>query len=55
MTAPSKNGSIVRIPFTKASACGNDFLLVDGSHTTGDLAALKTIVGEVRSMLLPRG
>jgi len=40
MTAPSKNGSIVRIPFTKASACGNDFLLVDGSHTTGDLAAL---------------
>lgn len=26
--------------FTKASACGNDFLLVDGGKATGDLAAL---------------
>ena len=29
-----------RIPFTKASACGNDFLLVEGAHASGDLAAL---------------
>ena len=29
-----------KIPFTKASACGNDFLLVDGVHVSGDLGAL---------------
>src|SRR6202521_5130001 len=29
-----------RIPFTKASACGNDFLIVDGAHASGDLGAL---------------
>jgi diaminopimelate epimerase len=29
-----------KIPFTKASACGNDFLLVEGAHAFGDLAAL---------------
>ncbi|MFI5059699.1 MAG: diaminopimelate epimerase [Candidatus Acidiferrales bacterium] len=29
-----------RIPFTKASACGNDFLMVDGAHASGDLSAL---------------
>jgi diaminopimelate epimerase len=29
-----------RIPFTKASACGNDFLLVEAAHAPGDLAAL---------------
>jgi diaminopimelate epimerase len=29
-----------RIPFTKASACGNDFLMVDGAHASGDLGAL---------------
>ena len=28
------------IPFTKASACGNDFLLVQGAHVSGDLGAL---------------
>jgi diaminopimelate epimerase len=28
------------IPFTKASACGNDFLMVEGSHAAGDLSAL---------------
>ena len=33
------------IPFTKASACGNDFLIVDGTHdggadAFGDLAAI---------------
>ena len=28
------------IPFTKASACGNDFLIVEGAHASGDLSAL---------------
>jgi diaminopimelate epimerase len=28
------------IPFTKASACGNDFLIVDGAEISGDLSAL---------------
>lgn len=28
------------IPFVKASACGNDFLIVDGAHATGDLSHL---------------
>lgn len=28
------------IPFVKASACGNDFLIIDGVHATGDLSAL---------------
>jgi diaminopimelate epimerase len=29
-----------RIPFTKASACGNDFLIVEAAHASGDLGAL---------------
>jgi diaminopimelate epimerase len=29
-----------RISFTKGSACGNDFLLVQGEHFSGDLSAL---------------
>lgn len=36
MSAPESRG----IPFTKASACGNDFLMIEGSHAFGDLAAL---------------
>jgi diaminopimelate epimerase len=28
------------IPFTKASACGNDFLVLEGAHASGDLGAL---------------
>ena len=28
------------IPFVKASACGNDFLIIDGVHATNDLGAL---------------
>jgi len=28
------------IPYVKASACGNDFLIVDGVHATVDMAAL---------------
>jgi diaminopimelate epimerase len=26
------------VPFTKASACGNDFLVIEGEHAPGDLA-----------------
>ncbi|MGB8011948.1 MAG: diaminopimelate epimerase [Terriglobales bacterium] len=29
-----------KIPFTKASACGNDFLLVQGAHASGDRSEL---------------
>ena len=29
----------VSIPFTKASACGNDFLIIDGMHAPADLSA----------------
>ncbi len=36
MTAPSQS---VRVPFLKASACGNDFILIDGIHAPSDLAA----------------
>jgi diaminopimelate epimerase len=31
---------IASIPFTKASACGNDFLLVEAVHASGDLGAI---------------
>jgi diaminopimelate epimerase len=27
------------VPFTKASACGNDFLIIDGMHAPADIAA----------------
>lgn len=27
------------IPFTKASACGNDFLIIEGLHAPSDMAA----------------
>ena len=27
------------IPFTKASACGNDFLIIEGMHAPADMAA----------------
>ena len=37
MSAPQQN---MKIPFTKASACGNDFLLVEGAYASGDLAVL---------------
>jgi diaminopimelate epimerase len=41
MSAPQNEGQqIARIPFTKASACGNDFLMVEGAHASGDLGAL---------------
>jgi diaminopimelate epimerase len=38
MSAPRQQNT--RIPFTKAQACGNDFLLVEGTHASGDLGAL---------------
>src|SRR6266481_8662156 len=28
------------VPFTKASACGNDFLIIDGAHAPSDLYQL---------------
>jgi len=34
------SSSFQRIPFTKASACGNDFLIVEGAGFAGDLAAI---------------
>jgi diaminopimelate epimerase len=46
MSAPHNQGQQnqaqqnTRIPFTKASACGNDFLLMEGVHASGDLVAL---------------
>jgi diaminopimelate epimerase len=41
MSAPQNQiRQTTRIPFTKASACGNDFLLVEGAHASGDLGAL---------------
>lgn len=38
MSAPQPPNA--KIPFTKASACGNDFLLVDGAQGSSDLGAL---------------
>jgi diaminopimelate epimerase len=29
----------MNVPFTKASACGNDFLIIDGQHAPSDLHA----------------
>jgi diaminopimelate epimerase len=46
MSAPLREGKKSRnqehntIPFLKASACGNDFLIVDGVHASGDFNAL---------------
>ncbi|MGA2456269.1 MAG: diaminopimelate epimerase [Terriglobales bacterium] len=41
MSAPQKQRQqTARIPFTKASACGNDFLIVEGVYAFGDLSAL---------------
>jgi len=35
-----QNEQSPKLSFTKASACGNDFLLVEASHAPGDLRAL---------------
>jgi len=37
------------IPFTKASACGNDFLIVEGIHTPSDIAAFTRRICDRRS------
>ena len=37
---PKRRQQNTTIPFTKASACGNDFLMVETAHVSGDLAAL---------------
>jgi diaminopimelate epimerase len=39
-TPQNQSQPIPGIPFTKASACGNDFLIIDGTRASGDLAAL---------------
>jgi len=37
---PPEGQQNTKIRFTKASACGNDFLLVEGAHASGDLTEL---------------
>ncbi len=41
MTSP-----VTAIPFVKASACGNDFLIIDGIHAPADLAAFSQRICE---------
>jgi diaminopimelate epimerase len=36
----------IAIPFVKASACGNDFLIIDGAHAPADLAAFSRRICE---------
>jgi diaminopimelate epimerase len=38
--SPEPSRPNATIPFVKASACGNDFLLVDGAYASADLGAL---------------
>jgi len=40
------NMSATAIPFVKASACGNDFLIIDGIHAPADLAAFSRRICE---------
>src|ERR1700680_710491 len=40
------NSSAIAIPFVKASACGNDFLIIDGVHAPSDLAAFSRRICE---------
>jgi diaminopimelate epimerase len=41
MTGPqTEHQQNAKIRFTKASACGNDFLLIDGAHAPTDLSAI---------------
>lgn len=39
------------VPFTKASACGNDFLIIDGMHAPADLAGFSRRVCDRHSGL----
>ena len=43
MTSP-----VTAIPFVKASACGNDFLVIDGIHAPADLAGFSRRICERR-------
>jgi diaminopimelate epimerase len=40
------NSSATAIGFVKASACGNDFLIIDGTHAPADLAAFSRRICE---------
>jgi len=40
------NVSATAIPFVKANACGNDFLIIDGIHAPADLAAFSRRICE---------
>ena len=40
------NSSSPAIPFVKASACGNDFVIIDGVHAPSDLAAFSRRICE---------
>jgi diaminopimelate epimerase len=40
MSAPQESNHVPAIPFTKASACGNDFLIIDGTRASGDISVL---------------
>ena len=40
------NSPATAIPFVKASACGNDFLIIDGIHAPADLAAFSQRICE---------
>ncbi len=40
------NSPATAVPFVKASACGNDFLIVDGIHAPADLAAFSRRICE---------
>ncbi len=39
-TPPDESQPSTTIPFAKASACGNDFLIVEAKHASGDLSSL---------------
>lgn len=40
------NSPALAVPFVKASACGNDFLIIDGIHAPKDLAAFSRRICE---------
>src|SRR5579864_2746047 len=40
------NSSPAAIPFVKASACGNDFLIIDGVHAPSDLSGFSRRICE---------
>jgi len=40
------NSGVTAIPFVKANACGNDFLIIEGVHAPADLAAFSRRICE---------